>query len=73
MPDSEPVAWRSVVYGTPVISSDGHSRLAFGRLRWGVLVARRAWLQPSDVLNTLPLDQLRASLRRNTDRAGGAG
>jgi len=56
-----------------VISSDGHSRLAFGRLRWGVLVARRAWLQPSDVLNTLPLDQLRASLRRNTDRAGGAG
>ena len=53
-----------------VISSDGHSRLAFGRLRWGVLVARRAWLQPSDVLNTLPLDQLRASLRRNTERAG---
>jgi DNA polymerase (family 10) len=46
-----------------VISSDGHSRLAFGRLRWGVLVARRAWLQPSDVLNTLPLDRLRASLR----------
>ena len=48
-----------------VISSDGHSRLAFGRLRWGVLVARRAWLQPSDVLNTLPFDKLRASLRRN--------
>jgi uncharacterized protein YrrD len=23
MPDSQPVAWRSVVYGTPVLSSDG--------------------------------------------------
>jgi DNA polymerase (family X) len=48
-----------------VISSDGHSRLAYGRLRWGVLLARRAWLQPADVLNTLPLDELRASLRRH--------
>jgi uncharacterized protein YrrD len=25
MPDSQPVAWRSVVYGTPVISSDGET------------------------------------------------
>ena len=43
--------------GVPlVISSDAHSRHAFGRLRWGVLVARRAWLQPADVLNTRPFD-----------------
>ncbi len=48
-----------------VISSDAHSRAAFGRLRWGVLVARRAWLQASDVLNTLPFDALRAALRRH--------
>ena len=55
--------------GVPiVISSDGHSRHAFGRLRWGVLVARRAWLQPSDVLNTRPFDELRAGLRRNRGR-----
>jgi DNA polymerase (family 10) len=52
-----------------VVSSDGHSRLAFGRLRWGVLVARRGWLQPADVLNTLPFDQFRMSLRRNRSRA----
>jgi DNA polymerase (family X) len=52
-----------------VVSSDGHSRLAFGRLRWGVLVARRGWLQPSDVLNTLPFDRFRLSLRRNRSRA----
>jgi len=48
-----------------VISSDGHSRLAYGRLRWGVLVARRAWLQPADVLNTQAFDEFRSSLRRN--------
>jgi DNA polymerase (family 10) len=52
--------------GVPlVISSDAHSRRAFGRLRWGVLVARRAWLQPADVLNTRPFDDFRAALRRH--------
>jgi DNA polymerase (family 10) len=48
-----------------VISSDAHSRRAFNVLRWGVLVARRGWLEPGDVLNTRPLDQFKASLRRN--------
>jgi DNA polymerase (family 10) len=48
-----------------VISTDAHSADAFGRLRWGVLTARRAWLRREDVLNTLPFDQFRASLRRH--------
>jgi DNA polymerase (family 10) len=48
-----------------VISSDAHSRSAFGTLRWGVLVARRAWLAPDDILNTRPFDAFRASLRRH--------
>jgi DNA polymerase (family 10) len=48
-----------------VISSDAHSRAALGTLRWGVLVARRAWLGPDDVLNTRGIDELRASLRRH--------
>jgi DNA polymerase (family X) len=52
-----------------VISSDGHSRLAFGRLRWGVLIARRGWLQPADVLNTQPFDRFVSSLRRHRLRA----
>jgi len=52
-----------------VISSDGHSRLAYGRLRWGVLVARRAWLQPSDVLNTQSYEEFCSSLRRNRGTA----
>jgi len=56
--------------GAPlVISSDGHSRHAFGRLRWGVMVARRAWLQPADVLNTRPFDEFRAALRRHRRQA----
>jgi len=48
-----------------VISSDTHSRAGFGVLRWGAVVARRAWLEPGDVLNTLPVEQLLGSLRRN--------
>jgi DNA polymerase (family 10) len=52
--------------GAPlVISSDAHSRHAFARLRWGVLVARRAWLQTAEVLNTRPFDGFRAALRRH--------
>lgn len=49
-----------------VISSDAHSVNALRVLRWGVLVARRAWLTPSDVINTQPFDAFRASLRRNS-------
>jgi DNA polymerase (family 10) len=48
-----------------VISSDAHSRMALSTLRWGVLVARRAWLEPADVLNTRSFDDFRAALRRN--------
>ncbi len=51
-----------------VISSDSHSHRGFRVLRWGVLVARRAWLEPKHVLNTLPFDQFKASLRRNARR-----
>jgi DNA polymerase (family 10) len=51
--------------GVPVvISSDAHSRAAFGALRWGAVVARRAWLEPAHVLNTRPFDELTAGLRR---------
>lgn len=47
-----------------VISSDAHSATALGNLRWGVQVARRAWLTPDAVLNTRPVDELRSLLRR---------
>jgi DNA polymerase (family 10) len=47
-----------------VISSDAHSAAALGGIRWGVNVARRAWLSPADVLNTRPIEALAAGLRR---------
>ena len=48
-----------------VISSDAHSRHALNVIRWGVTMARRAWLEPQDVLNTLPFDSFKAALRRH--------
>jgi DNA polymerase (family 10) len=51
-----------------VIDSDAHSPAGLGALRWGALTARRAWLEPGDVLNTQPVDAFRASLRRNRRR-----
>ncbi len=48
-----------------VISTDAHSVTALSRLEWGVQVARRAWLQTGDVINTRPVDEMRAALRRN--------
>ena len=50
---------------TLVIDSDAHSPVALGNARWGITVARRAWLEPDDVLNTRPLSEVRTRLRRN--------
>lgn len=47
-----------------IIASDAHSPAALGTLRWGVGVARRAWLEADDVLNTRSVDDFRAALRR---------
>ncbi|MEO7273549.1 MAG: DNA polymerase/3'-5' exonuclease PolX [Vicinamibacterales bacterium] len=47
-----------------IIDSDAHSPAALRNQRWGVAVARRAWLTASDVLNTRPLDELLSLLRR---------
>ena len=51
-----------------VISTDAHAPGGFDLLRWGVVVARRAWLKPDDILNTLPPEACRAALRRNRVR-----
>ena len=47
-----------------VISTDAHAPAALTWMRWGVTIARRAWLRPADILNTMPLDAMRATLRR---------
>jgi DNA polymerase (family 10) len=47
------------------INSDAHEVPALNYPRWGILTARRAWLTKEDVINTRPLKQFRAGLRRN--------
>jgi DNA polymerase (family 10) len=50
--------------GRCTVSSDAHSVLDFENIWLGIGSARRGWLEPSQVLNTLPLDELRNQLRR---------
>jgi DNA polymerase (family 10) len=53
-----------------VISTDAHARGAFRNLRWGIQMARRAWLTKADVLNTRSVDEFKAGLRRNLKEKG---
>ncbi|GAB4466555.1 MAG: DNA polymerase/3'-5' exonuclease PolX [Burkholderiaceae bacterium] len=46
------------------INSDAHSVHEFDNLVYGVGQARRGWLEKADVLNTRPLDEVRAWLWR---------
>ena len=46
------------------INSDAHSAAELRNLRYGVEQARRGWLARQDVLNTRPLAQLQAFLKR---------
>ncbi len=46
------------------VSSDAHGPADFAHLDGGIDQARRGWLEPRDVLNTLPLGELLALLRR---------
>ena len=46
------------------ISTDSHSVDQLENMRFGVAVARRGWLTPSDVLNTLSLDALLKTIKK---------
>ena len=52
-----------------IVDSDAHSPAALGGTRWGATIARRAWLTPADVINTLPLDGFKRTLRRCRTKA----
>jgi DNA polymerase (family X) len=45
-----------------VIATDAHHPRHLDNMRYGVVTARRGWLGPGDVLNTLPADQFTAAL-----------
>jgi len=47
-----------------VISTDAHSTTHFRMMKYGVITARRGWLEKKHVLNTLPFNEFLASLRR---------
>jgi DNA polymerase (family 10) len=46
-----------------VIDTDAHDARVLGRMEYGIRQLKRAWLQPKDVLNTLPASQVLAALR----------
>jgi len=45
------------------ISTDAHHPKHYQSMHYGVLQARRGWLGPDDILNTLPVDAFAAALR----------
>ncbi len=47
-----------------VISTDAHRVADLALMRYGVDQARRAWLEPADVLNTYPLPRLLRALQK---------
>jgi DNA polymerase (family 10) len=52
-----------------VISTDAHSTLHLQMMKYGVITARRGWLEKKDVINTLPLEQFLATLRSKPESA----
>jgi DNA polymerase (family 10) len=44
------------------ISTDAHRPAHLNNMRYGVVMARRGWLEAADILNTLPLAEFKAAL-----------
>ena len=52
-----------------VISTDSHATLHLQMMKYGVITARRGWLEEKDVINTLPLNEFLAALRPKPESA----
>lgn len=48
-----------------VINTDSHHTSHLEKIRFGMLQARRAWLGPKDVLNTLPMEQFARAMKHS--------
>jgi DNA polymerase (family 10) len=46
-----------------IISTDAHHPSHFSFMRYGVMTARRGWMEKKDVLNTYPPEKLLTALR----------
>jgi DNA polymerase (family X) len=51
-----------------VLSTDAHNTRELGFMKFAVAVARRAWLEAADILNTRPLPEFLKGLRRSRNR-----
>ena len=47
------------------ISTDSHHPNHLHHMRYGIIAARRAWLGPDDIMNTLAAEPFAAAIRRN--------
>jgi len=45
------------------ISTDAHHPRHLQGIKWGVVTARRGWLEAGDIRNTLPADRFAAALK----------
>jgi DNA polymerase (family 10) len=66
--------WRLWLYAKSkgvkcVINCDAHRKEHAGFLRLGAHIARKGWLEKSDVINTLPLKELMKALGRKRSKA----
>jgi len=50
-----------------VINTDSHHTSHMEKIRFGVLQARRAWLTPTEVLNTLPVEKFAKAMKHGWD------
>ncbi len=51
------------------ISTDAHHPQHLANMRYGVSMARRGWLEPSDILNALPAAQFAAAIHATQNQA----
>lgn len=52
-----------------VINTDSHHTSHLDKIKFGLMQARRAWLTPEDVLNTLPLDGFAKAMKHAWPKA----
>jgi DNA polymerase (family 10) len=58
-------ARRARELGIPIsVNTDAHAESDLDLLHYGVAIARRAWLEPKDVINAWPVDKLLGWLKQ---------
>jgi DNA polymerase (family X) len=61
--DDKRTRWAMELNIPILINTDAHTPEEMEFMEYGIFVARRAWLEPADVMNTLPIDTLKEWLK----------